>query len=65
MGDERLFLATTFQIEQHPAVLRTAAFASRPIRPALRSELEALQSPGADELARAALAANALSDAST
>lgn len=46
----------------HGAGLRTTAFASRPIRPALRDELEALQSPGADELARAALAANALSD---
>lgn len=43
-----------------PDALRTAAFASRPIPEALRRELEALQSPGADELARAALAANAL-----
>ena len=50
------------EYEQPPVRLRTAAFASRPIPRALRSELEALQSPGADELARAALAANALSD---
>ena len=40
------------EIEQHPAVLRTAAFASRPIRPALRSELEAMFAP--KEQARAA-----------
>lgn len=45
-----------------PRALRTAAFASRPIPEGLRRELEALQSPGADELARAALAANALAD---
>ncbi len=41
----------------------TRAFASHPFDPALRAELEALQSPGPDELARAALAANRLADA--
>jgi len=45
-----------------PGALRTTAFASRSIPATLRRELEALQSPGADELARAALAANALAD---
>ncbi|MCZ7559554.1 MAG: anhydro-N-acetylmuramic acid kinase [Burkholderiaceae bacterium] len=47
---------------QQPDTLRTSAFASRPIPDNLRHELEALQSPGADELRRAALAANALAD---
>ncbi|GMV00837.1 MAG: anhydro-N-acetylmuramic acid kinase [Burkholderiales bacterium] len=46
----------------HPDTLRTAALASRPIPAGLRRELEALQSPGPDELARAALAASALAD---
>ncbi len=38
------------------------AFASQPIPAGLRKELQALQAPGRDELARAALAANELSD---
>ncbi len=45
-----------------PGALRTSAFVSRPIPASLRHELEALQVPGADELARAALAGNALAD---
>ncbi|MCZ2414231.1 MAG: anhydro-N-acetylmuramic acid kinase [Burkholderiales bacterium] len=48
------------EIGEPPGALRTTAFASRPIPEDLRRELETLQSPGADELARAALAANAL-----
>jgi len=40
----------------------TLAFRSRPMPPALRDALQALQQPGHDELARAALAANSLSD---
>lgn len=48
----------------HPArPVRTTAFASRPIAPELRREFLALQTPGHDELARAALAANRLADA--
>ncbi|TXL66401.1 anhydro-N-acetylmuramic acid kinase [Zeimonas arvi] len=42
------------------AAPRTLAFCSRPIPPALRGQLQSLQQPGPDELARAALAANAL-----
>ncbi len=42
--------------------LRTLALASRPMPAALRDTLNALQAPGHDELARAALAANALAD---
>ncbi|MGD9944157.1 MAG: anhydro-N-acetylmuramic acid kinase [Burkholderiaceae bacterium] len=44
------------------APCRTLAFASRPFDAGLRAELEALQAPGTDELARAAIAANRLSD---
>jgi anhydro-N-acetylmuramic acid kinase len=44
------------------APIRTIAFASRPMPPALRAELLALQQSGADELARAALATVALTD---
>lgn len=51
------------EIEENRPGVRTAAFASRPVAGALRDELHALQSPGPDELARAALAANALADA--
>ena len=40
----------------------TRGFASVPLPAALRAELMALQQPGADELARASLAANALAD---
>lgn len=46
-----------------PLAHRTLAFASQSFDPALRAELEALQAPGPDELARAALAANRLADA--
>ncbi len=42
------------------AALRTLAFASRPLEAPLRDEFEALQSPGTDELARAARASAAL-----
>ena len=41
---------------------RSLAFSSRPIPLPLRNALQSLQRPGADELARAALAANELSD---
>lgn len=52
------------EIDEGPAGgFRTAGFASRPLDDALRAELEALQSPGHDELARAALAGNRLADA--
>lgn len=44
------------------APARTLAFESRPMPADLRDELLALQSPGPDELARAALATVALSD---
>jgi anhydro-N-acetylmuramic acid kinase len=44
------------------APVRTVAFASRPMPAALRAELLALQQPGPDELARAALATVALTD---
>jgi anhydro-N-acetylmuramic acid kinase len=44
------------------APIRTVAWASRPMPGALRSELLALQQPGPDELARAALARVALTD---
>ncbi len=44
------------------ATVRTVAFASRPMPAALRAELLALQQPGPDELARAALATVALTD---
>jgi anhydro-N-acetylmuramic acid kinase len=44
------------------ASLRTIAFASRPMPAPLRAELLALQQPGMDELARAALATIALTD---
>ena len=44
------------------APIRTVAFASRPMPPALRAELLALQQPGENELARAALATVALTD---
>ncbi len=44
------------------AALRTIAFASRPMPAPLRAELLALQQPGMDELARAALATVALTD---
>ena len=44
------------------APLRTIAFASRPMPAPLRAELLALQQPGMDELARAALATVALTD---
>ena len=44
------------------APARTLAFASRPMPAALRAELLALQQPGPDELARAALATVALTD---
>jgi anhydro-N-acetylmuramic acid kinase len=43
-------------------VPRTLAFVSRPIPAALRAELQALQSPGPDELDRAARAARELTD---
>ncbi|MBN9462737.1 MAG: anhydro-N-acetylmuramic acid kinase [Burkholderiales bacterium] len=43
--------------------IRTAAFASRPLEADLRQEFIALQAPGHDELARAAVAANRLADA--
>lgn len=43
--------------------IRTAAFASRPLEADLRHEFIALQTPGPDELARAAVAANRLADA--
>jgi anhydro-N-acetylmuramic acid kinase len=45
-----------------PGLPTTLAFRSRPMPPALRAALQALQQPGHDELARAALAANSLSD---
>jgi len=45
-----------------PGLPTTLAFRSRPMPPALRDALQALQQPGHDELARAALAANSLSD---
>jgi anhydro-N-acetylmuramic acid kinase len=44
------------------APIRTIGFASVPIPSPLRAELLALQAPGADELERAALAANRLVD---
>ncbi|MEI7445134.1 MAG: anhydro-N-acetylmuramic acid kinase [Burkholderiales bacterium] len=44
------------------ASCRSLAFASRPMPAALRAELLALQQPGADELARAALATVRLTD---
>jgi anhydro-N-acetylmuramic acid kinase len=44
------------------AALRVLAHAHRPLPPALRAELLALNHSGADELHRAALAANALSE---
>ncbi|MFM1990536.1 MAG: hypothetical protein RJA99_3493 [Pseudomonadota bacterium] len=44
------------------AACRSVAFASRPMPAALRAELLALQQPGPDELARAALATVALTD---
>jgi anhydro-N-acetylmuramic acid kinase len=47
------------QSGERPGLL---GFTSRPIPPELRRELNALQSPGPDELARAAIAANALSE---
>ena len=43
-------------------LLQTLAVASRPIPPRLRRQLTDLQQPGPDELATAALAANALAD---
>ncbi len=51
-----------FDGEAAGAPVRTLAFASRPMPPALRAELLALQRPGPDELARAALATVALTD---
>jgi anhydro-N-acetylmuramic acid kinase len=48
-----------FRADAPPATL---AFCSRPMPAALRAVLQALQQPGHDELARAALAANALAD---
>ena len=44
------------------ARLRSVAFATRPMPASLRAELLALQQPGTDELARAALATVALTD---
>jgi len=44
------------------ATPRTLAFCSRPIPPDLREQFQSLQQPGADELSRAALAANALAE---
>ncbi len=51
------------ELDDGPVAVRTAAFVSHPLDRALRDELESLQSPGADELARAALSANRLADA--
>jgi anhydro-N-acetylmuramic acid kinase len=51
-----------FDGDSPAAPIRTVAFASAPIPATLRRDLLALQAPGADELERAALAANALSD---
>lgn len=45
-----------------PLQLSALGFASRPLTGSLREQLFALQAPGPDELARAALAANSLSD---
>jgi len=50
------------EIPPAPGPLRTLALASEPIPPALRAELLALQSPGPDELDRAARAGVALAD---
>jgi anhydro-N-acetylmuramic acid kinase len=52
----------TFDGDAPGAPVRTVAFASRPMPAALRAELLALQQPGPDELARAALATVALTD---
>jgi anhydro-N-acetylmuramic acid kinase len=51
------------EIDETRAEVRTVCFASQSLDEALRSELEALQSPQPDELARAALAGNRLADA--
>jgi anhydro-N-acetylmuramic acid kinase len=51
------------EIDETRASVRTTGFASQVFDEALRSELETLQSPGPDELARAALAGNRLADA--
>ena len=51
------------EIEEAHAGVRMIGFASQALDEALRRELEALQSPGPDELARAALAGNRLADA--
>ena len=52
--------ATTPEHTAAPAAMRQLGFASQPLPDALRAELLALNSPGGDELHRAALAANAL-----
>lgn len=54
--------ATLIAVDGDAARIETTGFASVPFDDALRIELEALQTSGADELSRAALAANRLSD---
>lgn len=51
------------EMDDAPAGVRTAGFVSHPLDSALRDELESLQTPGRDELARGALSANRLADA--
>jgi len=51
------------ELDDNPSGLRTVAFASHPLDDALRDDLDALQAPGPDELARAAMSANRLADA--
>jgi anhydro-N-acetylmuramic acid kinase len=51
-----------FDGDRADAAVRTVAFASQPMPAALRDTLLSLQQPGPDELARAALAAIALTD---
>lgn len=54
--------AALIVVDDRTARIETTGFSSLPFDDALRIELEALQTSGADELSRAALAANRLAD---